>query len=126
MTSPPSEDYNCIAWAAGIDNDWWWPDPNCTWPPSAPREATLSAFIAAFATLGYEPCGDGTLEEQTEKVAIYAFPDGRTTHAARQLPSGRWTSKLGEAEDIKHGSPAELEGVVYGAVVQYMRREVGR
>ena len=122
VTSPPSEDYNCIAWAAGINNDWWWPDPDCTWPPGVLREVTLSAFIAVFAALGYEPCDDGALEEKTEKVAIYTLPEGWPTHAARQLPTGRWTSKLGYEEDIEHRSPAELEGVVYGAVVQYMRR----
>lgn len=125
VTSPPSRRYNCIAWVAGINNDWWWPNGVDYWPSDAPLEASLSAFIVAFATLGYEPCGDGALEEKTEKVAIYALLDGRTTHAARQLPSGRWTSKLGEAEDIEHGSPAELEGAEYGAVVQYMRRVAG-
>ena len=35
------------------------------------------------------------------KVVLYA--DGNEwTHAARQLPSGRWTSKLGDYEDIEH------------------------
>ena len=88
-------------------------------------EETLVAFIAAFATLGYETCDDGALEDGVEKVAIYAFPSGRATHAARQLPTGRWTSKIGYEEDIEHGSPTELEGVEYGAVAQYMRRAAG-
>lgn len=88
-------------------------------------EATLSAFIAAFATLGYEICADDTSVGGFEKVALYALPDGQVTHMARQLPSGRWTSKLGKAEDIEHGSPSELEGAEYGAVVQYMRRAAG-
>ena len=125
VTSPPSEVYNCIAWAAGINNDWWWPNGFDTWPSGAPMEETLPAFIAAFTPLGYEVCDDGALEDGVEKVAIYARPSGRVTHMARQLPTGRWTSKLGEAEDIEHGSPDELEGAVYGAVVRYMRRGVG-
>ena len=124
VTSPPSRRYNCIAWAAGVSNDWWWPRPRVYWPPGALREPTLSAFIAAFAVLGYETCDDGALEEGVEKVAIYALQNGLPTHMARQLPSGRWTSKLGEAEDIEHASPAELEGVEYGAVVGYMRRAI--
>ena len=44
------------------------------------------------------------------------------THAARQLPNGKWTSKLGKAEDVEHESPEDVAGGVYGEVVQFMRR----
>ena len=81
----------------------------------------LAAFVTAFGTLGYGPCADGGLEQGFEKIAIYQSPKG-VTHAARQLSTGRWTSKLGQLEDIEHTSPAELEGSEYGRVVQYMRR----
>ena len=37
---------------------------------------------------------------------------------ARQLNTGRWTSKLGTLEDIEHGSPSELEGERYRAVYE--------
>ena len=45
-------------------------------------------------------------------IAIYCNfnPQLKTlevTHAARQLPSGKWTSKLGDADDIEHNT---LEG----------------
>lgn len=43
---------------------------------------------------------------------------------ARQLPTGRWTSKLGGSEDIEHASPTELEGDMYGTVVLYMRKPI--
>jgi hypothetical protein len=26
ITSPDTTDYNCIAWAAGSTEEWWWPD----------------------------------------------------------------------------------------------------
>ena len=84
-------------------------------------ESDLAAFTTAFSTLGYAPCADGALEDGFEKVAIYQSPRG-IQHAARQLSTGRWTSKLGGLEDIEHASPAELEGAEYGEVVQYMRR----
>jgi len=42
-------------------------------------------------------------------------------HAARQLPEGRWTSKLGELEDIEHALH-DLTGTVYGSVVLVMKR----
>ncbi len=86
-------------------------------------ESNVSAFIQAFGTLGYEPGGNGNLEEDFEKVAIYQLPTG-VGHMARQLLTGRWTSKLGGLEDIEHASPAELEGSDYGTVVQYMRRAI--
>jgi hypothetical protein len=124
VTSPRDADYNCIAWAAGERRAWWWPSRDATreyWPPGVPREPTREAFVAAFASLGYQPCvGEGP-EAGYEKVAIFANSQGTPTHAARQLPSGRWSSKLGKAEDIEHALH-DLEGALYGFAVVIMRR----
>jgi hypothetical protein len=122
ITSPVSTDYNCIAWAAGITDEWWWPDPMGInpWPASARREETIAAFIEAFQSLGYVPCADDCVEPGYEKVALYALA-GLPKHAARQLPGGRWTSKLGPLEDVEHA----LEGLIgtwYGNVVQILKR----
>jgi hypothetical protein len=121
-TSPASRRYNCIAWAAGHDDVWWWPDRQlvCFWPDSAPRLETLDAFVATFATVGYESCPDGNMEVGFEKIAIYQL-GGLPTHAARQLPDGTWTSKLGRNIDITHPLRG-LEGSEYGQVAVYMRR----
>ena len=81
----------------------------------------MDAFLAGFSALGYEPCADGILEDGFEKVAIYQLLS-QVTHMARQLSTGRWTSKIGDFEDIEHSNPSELEGDEYGTVVQYMRR----
>jgi hypothetical protein len=58
VTSPQTPEYNCIAWAAGDDERWWWPGPHphVYWPPGFPRIETIDNFIAAFATLRYEIC----------------------------------------------------------------------
>ena len=61
------------------------------------------------------------LEPGFEKVALYGDSE-YYTHAARQLPSGKWTSKLGKAEDVEHDSPADLSGGVYAEVVLVMKR----
>jgi hypothetical protein len=121
-TSPVSAAYNCIAWAAGDTGRWWWPDAMNTayWPPETLRAETLEAFAAAFATLGYAPCSDGAVAGQTEKVAIYAKA-ARPTHRARQLPDGRWTSKLGQDIDLTHDL-AGLEGDLYGLVALFLSR----
>lgn len=124
-TSPQDVAYNCIAWAAKDTARWWWPVHGYWWPVGAPANRSVSAFIVAFGRLGYQSCSNGSLEEGFEKVAIYADSSGDVQHMARQLPdTGRWTSKLGIAEDIQHTTPAELEGDCYGAVVQYMRRPI--
>jgi hypothetical protein len=41
------------------------------WPPGVAREQSLSAFIAAFATLQYAPARDGLLDAGMEKVVLY-------------------------------------------------------
>ena len=124
-TSERSLNYNCIAWAAAEQDRWWWPDRQGQyyWPAHAPREESLRAFLIAFGTLGYEPCDSDQLEDGFEKVAIFAGPDGRPTHAARQLSNGWWTSKLGRMEDIQHAL-AGLHGDSYGRVAQVLRRPV--
>jgi hypothetical protein len=127
VTSPPTLAYNCIAWAAGDTTIWWWPDPDeendaVFWPANVAREETLPAFLEAFATLGYEPCSSQDLEDGFEKIALFALPDGAPTHAARQLLTGNWTSKLGALEDIEHPLHA-VSGAEYGVVVQVLRRQ---
>jgi hypothetical protein len=83
---------------------------------------TVEAFRDAFVALGYEVCNDDTLEGGYEKVALFALA-GRPTHAARQLSTGRWTSKLGPMEDIEHALP-DLTGTLYGSVVLILKRPV--
>jgi len=53
-TSPASAKYNCIAWAAGKQNQWWWPyqHPAYFWPEGVNRVVTLDAFFQAFAAMG--------------------------------------------------------------------------
>lgn len=125
LTSLRTPQYNCIAWAAGDSANFWWPDPPGYWPPGVPRQRTMAAFIAAYATVGYAPCADGTLEIGFERVALYADGNGLPTHAARQLVNGRWTSKLGKLEDIEH-ELVGVEGDSYGTVAQYLRRPLKR
>jgi hypothetical protein len=119
-TSPAAIEYNCVAWAAGDTEHWW--QPGEYWPAETPpEEYGIAALVAAFESLGFEPCKGWGLEPGFEKVALY----GNTflyTHAARQLPGGKWTSKLGKAEDIEHETPDVVAGGIYGEVVEIMRR----
>jgi hypothetical protein len=49
VTSPPSNRYNCIAWAAGDLLNWWWPvsDSRFYWPPGVTRTETLVRELQA-------------------------------------------------------------------------------
>lgn len=129
--SPVDYYYNCIAWAMGRKDSRWWPATigGYRWPKTLqrekPGEETLANFIRAFKHLRYKkiPKKDYSLEKGFEKVAIYVKGNQNPTHAARQLlPSGIWTSKIGNEEDIEHVSPAVLEGVEYGTVAVVMKR----
>jgi hypothetical protein len=123
ITSPENRDYNCAAWAAGDDQAWWWPSPDvpeCYWPTSR-RDGSLEAITEGFGALGYSACESPELESDYEKVAIFANDDG-PTHVARQLSTGRWTSKLGKLEDIDHSTLADIECDLYGRPVLFMRR----
>jgi hypothetical protein len=124
ITSSQTATYNCFAWAAG-ENDRWWnplePTNPYYWIEGIPNELTIAAFIQAYETLGYLVCENSEFEIGFEKIALYATPDEEVTHAARQLPNGKWTSKLGRWEDIEH----ELEGLVcemYGTVQKLLKR----
>jgi hypothetical protein len=125
VTSPADPTYNCVAWAAGNPTEWWWPlaapERRTFWPAAAPRHVTVDAFVAALVTVGYSVCTDASLQPGFEKVALFADENGVPTHAARQLPSGRWTSKLSQSEDIEHDLRA-LEGQVYGTAAVFLRR----
>jgi hypothetical protein len=131
VTSPQTRKYNCIAWAVADTDAKWWPDPLRIgkWPDNPPREETVEAFVRMFEFFGYARCADGNLEGGFEKVAIYAASQvgGRLIplHAARQLPNGNWTSKIGDFEDIEHPAVDLLDSAAYGSVVCYLRRPIG-
>ena len=68
-------------------------------------------------------------KSDTRKIAIFVDDEGVPTHAARQLQSAVWTSKLGDWEDIEHDSLAALENAplmnsLYGTVALVMRRSI--
>ena len=50
LTSPPDLTYNCIAWAMGESDRWWWPDSQdiAFWPEGIERRETVEAFFKMF------------------------------------------------------------------------------
>jgi len=114
IKSPWDDRYKCIAYAAGRTDVIWWPVdgvPGVYWPPSAPLEDSVDAFVKAFATIGYMPCQSRKFEFGYQKVAIYAASNNQALHMARQHFWGRgWLSKCGQLEDILHSELESIEG----------------
>ncbi len=121
VVSQPSNEYNCIAYAAGDVDKWWGYSRRRYWPDYAARSDSIESLIEVFAGLKFLQCQDSSLESGYEKVALYE-EQGVWKHAALQMPNGRWRSKMGQGPVIEHLSPESLSGGMYGNPTIYMRR----
>lgn len=132
ISSADTPDYNCFAFAAYDRDDWWSPlqISGYYWPDHIPRNTTVPTFLELYGYEGgFVPCEDGKLEAGFEKIALYTNANRHVTHAARQLNSGKWTSKLGTKEDIEHSTLSSLEDAGlslddYGKVTQFLKRKI--
>lgn len=129
-TSDDDIRYNCIAWAAGDKNKWWQPEiiePWDWWPPGAPTTRELTSFIKAYELVGFKRISDPKYNRRYLTVALYQDGNNNATHAAKLLSSGKWSSKLGDWEDITHNTLSALETdgnkPAYGKAVAFMRRK---
>lgn len=122
VVSPITDNYNCIAWSIGVTDRWMWPkNPDAFWPSIVTEADELEALIQLYLDKGYEKCESSELEKGYGKVAIYVKEYG-PTHAALQLESGQWTSKLGGSQDIKHDTLKVLEGESYGNATIFLKK----
>ncbi len=94
ITSPRTIEYNCIAWAARNTKRWW--QPGAFWPIESTRDDYgIGELVWHSRALTMRKYDNGLLEEGFEKLALYS-QGMMYTHAARQLPDGQWTSKIGQ------------------------------
>lgn len=128
LTSPKDEKYNCVSWAVG-DVRRFWDDIRILgrrvkgyyWPDGCDVE-TLEGWKCVFALHGYKECESESFDTDFEKIAIYTFDSGDPSHVARQMGSGKWSSKLGVSFDIEHDTLDSLKGEEYGKVAVIMQR----
>jgi hypothetical protein len=111
VTSPPSDDYNCAGWVVRDLKGYF--APGLFWPEGIPKperegDEDLEAYLALFRSWGYEECDSPDLEPGLLKIAIYA-KDGFFHHVAKQLRSGAWSSKIGQAHDLRHEDLSALD-----------------
>jgi hypothetical protein len=130
ITSPSTTDYNCFAWALARSDVWYSPVAvgGYYWPENLAMNTDPATMIELFRREGgFEPCAHGALEDGFEKIALYSNSNV-VTHAARQILSGAWTSKLGSMEDIEHDSVELLEDLApenYGKATLFLKRRRG-
>ena len=133
ITAAPTMVYNCIAWALGQRNDWWEPhapgsipDQRGHWPAGLPHNRDPETLRQLFHQEGFTDCENGDFDPVVVKIALYRMRDAdgsyRWTHAARQLKTGLWTSKLGSSYEVTHRNPDDLDGTLYGAVYAYLAK----
>jgi hypothetical protein len=124
-TSEP-DCFNCIAFAIGDTNHWWWPSDDADplsrnyWPNDVPDDTLISTFILVFSKHGFVVCDSSSYEPGYTKVALYAIGNN-VQHAALQQHNGKWKSKLGLHEDIEHTLDG-LEGPEYGKVAAFLKK----
>lgn len=143
ITSPPDKNYNCIAWVLGKTREFWTPYgtiipasfPPYFWPPNIPQDESIGSVIRLFEEQGYEASNGSEHEAGFEKLALFQ-QDGYFTHVAKQRPNGKWSSKLGDLEDIEHDELRPLERqsrryyggrpVFYGRATHFLKRRTRR
>jgi len=116
FTSLQTEDYNCVAWACDVDDEW------IQFYEERKLVINVDRYIQHFSNLGYTITENRALVAGVQKIAIYKDNEGNFKHVAKQLPSGKWTSKLGDWEDIEHDSPEALLGRSYGTQLIFMEK----
>ena len=128
VTSLDDGYYNCASWAIGegITSERYDPTDNkATWPSTLQRDTKLETFVRLYIEFfGFELCSLGNHEAGFVKLAIYSDKNMQFTHVARQLPSGKWTSKLGDWEDIEHATPECLQSGLYGKVRTFLKKPI--
>jgi hypothetical protein len=134
ITSVRTKRYNCMAWSLSRNDFWLDAFPDGGWPPHLVHDGSVQAAIALFEYLGFRctSIDDLGFEDGVSRIAIYGDSRGYT-HVARQIGSGKWTSKLGTLQDIEHDSLDALTSVghwigtsqdtAYGTLAQIMKAD---
>ncbi|MFY9951433.1 MAG: hypothetical protein WAK27_22220 [Candidatus Sulfotelmatobacter sp.] len=126
-TSDETAAYNCLAWALGINWTRYDPEPKCAgyyWFPGLPRKWDEVTLRLLFEKHNYSVSDNSEVEPGYEKVVFYSDDEGVPQHFARQLPNGKWTSKVGDLNDIEHDSLDCLISPIYGAPGLVLKRKL--
>lgn len=132
QTSDPDPGYNCVAWALGRNDRFWWPDMwgataegarDEFWPLPYVGHYAMAQIENLLAHYGYEKTEIFDYETGVAKIAVYAEGD-TPTHLARMImpdefpdvPAGLWTSKIFRGIDAAHELNALATPQIFGSV----------
>lgn len=125
VTSPEDERYNCVAWACGDTNRWWWPwpegDPPGFWPGDGSADDGVEDAVLMFEGQGYVCCAPEAADAHDDVIVLYASAN-RLRHVARRTLDGWWASKLGALNDIEHETLDAVASPYCGSPLRWMRR----
>ena len=63
IVEQPSEQYNCIVYAAGDTSKWWDHNANHYCPTHATQSSSIESLKEIFAGLDFEQCQDSSTED---------------------------------------------------------------
>jgi len=130
--SDPVGTYNCFGFALGY-NQWWEPpvfideliaNEEAIWPLGLSESLDIDNYIAAARTERFYVSQDAMWEESCDTIMLYfTTNDRKFQHAARQVSSGVWSSKLGTGSDITHAIDG-IDRIDFGTGRIYMKRAI--
>ncbi|MCQ2351181.1 MAG: hypothetical protein MJ003_04315 [Paludibacteraceae bacterium] len=128
ITSDCTPAYNCIGWALGMNDVWVGLDHPTNfswswWPSSVPCNSKKESLVKLFEYFGFSKCRNSCIEENYDKVALFANSAG-WTHAARVVSNTELHSKIGTAWDIYHSKDNIFTESDYGSIYMYMFRPI--
>lgn len=123
-TSRATSVYNCVGWVLGDETRWYEPTDSGQyfWLGNKSADYSLKSYTDMFTSQGFEVCEKSTPEDGFQKIALYV-KEKEFSHVALQVPSGRWSSKLGAWEDIEHDTLEAISGPLYGEPRMFMSRK---
>jgi hypothetical protein len=115
--------YNCVAYVLGeYDKIYSSYEEEGIWIDGLEKTHTPKNYADFFKKIkGFEICKNADFDDKYEKIAIYGLED-EFLHVAIQLQNGKWSSKIGEYEDIEHNSLKAVGGGRYGYPIIFMQR----
>lgn len=135
--SDPTETYNCVGYAIGIQ-EWWqyrivndgiWMNSAHRWPRELPdNEDSIEVYVEVAKMHGFVPCDDATPEEGFDKIVLYydgLSSDMSFRHAARVISAEVWDSKVGPHSDFRHTPDAFDDVTTWRGGRVYMKRGIG-
>lgn len=120
-----THEYNCIVHSVGLERGWFQPGVS-------DKARPMSHMDDFYTAHGFQraPGMDTAPQDGVERVVVFGMRDETgqvvdVTHAVRQEPNGKWTSKLGTGPLIEHDTLSQVRGGSYGEPIAVYERRSG-